>query len=605
MLMKLALTGIKSRLKDYVVLFSGLVMAAAIFYMFEALASNPEFLQANSMISSVVFVFRFGTVLLSIITLVYILYANSFLLTMRQKDYAMFMMLGAKVKKIAQLIFLETFVVGIVATLVGSVVGIGLTVGVEKLLVSRLDLAITKFSAFNLHGWLFTLSFFVILFLIAAALNARAIRKKPILELLHASQTPTRMQRKNSRLAIEALGGVICLAIGYTMLKMIATFQLLGIGVALVTIVLGSYLMFHSVIIFCLQQLKKKDRIALRQLNNFTLSQLSFRIRDYTQMLALVSLLFALALGALTVGLSFKNEISEMTTNVSAYDLVLNNAQEVAPRKIAALHPTKTVSYEQKVKGDTLYYVKEQFDQTPLQAREFVSQQTFTTKKYDGSKLVTDLAAQDQLRSLELPSQKEKTLQFVSRAEFNQVAAPVTKLQVVQVNDFMATLPQLKKLAADNERRNPELKQVDGSFSQKVTAYATYNALFSGFEFMGFFLGLAFLTMLASCLMFKILSGAASDLRRYQMLEKIGTRRSLLKKSIRQELGVLFLAPGILGLVHVLFGLQMFSFLLGDPYQKIWLPIVIFIVLYGVYYGLTVLLYTNLVMGKNDLQSVN
>jgi len=93
MLWKLSLTGIKARLKDYIVLFSGLVMASAIFYMFESMASNEAFLKSNSIISMVVFVFRFGSVLLWIITLAYILYANSFLMAMRQKDYAMFMML--------------------------------------------------------------------------------------------------------------------------------------------------------------------------------------------------------------------------------------------------------------------------------------------------------------------------------------------------------------------------------------------------------------------------------------------------------------------------------------------------------------------------------
>lgn len=40
MLWKLSLTGIKGRFKDYLVLFSGLIMSSAIFYMFEALATN-------------------------------------------------------------------------------------------------------------------------------------------------------------------------------------------------------------------------------------------------------------------------------------------------------------------------------------------------------------------------------------------------------------------------------------------------------------------------------------------------------------------------------------------------------------------------------------
>ncbi|MDK7192915.1 hypothetical protein QP420_06675, partial [Bifidobacterium sp. UMB1197] len=69
----------------------------------------------------------------------------------------------------------------------------------------------------------------------------------------------------------------------------------------------------------------------------------------------------------------------------------------------------------------------------------------------------------------------------------------------------------------------------------------------SGFEFMGFFLGLAFLAMLASTLMFKVLSGANSDKPRYQMLWKVGTRKSLLKASIAKEIGILFVLPAVLG----------------------------------------------------------
>lgn len=100
MLWKLSLTGIKGRLRDYIVLFSGLVMTSAIFYMFESIASNEAFLESNSTVGSTVLIFHFGSVLLAIITFVYILYANSFLMAMRQKDYAMFMMLGLRAEKL-------------------------------------------------------------------------------------------------------------------------------------------------------------------------------------------------------------------------------------------------------------------------------------------------------------------------------------------------------------------------------------------------------------------------------------------------------------------------------------------------------------------------
>ena len=58
--------------------------------------------------------------------------------------------------------------------------------------------------------------------------------------------------------------------------------------------------------------------------------------------------------------------------------------------------------------------------------------------------------------------------------------------------------------------------------SSKYQMYDMFYGLASGTVFMGFFLGIAFLAMMASCLMFKILSGASKDITRYQMLRKIG-----------------------------------------------------------------------------------
>ena len=231
MLWKLSLTGIKGRLKDYIVLFSGLVMASAIFYMFESMASNEAFLKSNSIISMVVFIFRFGSVLLGIITFAYILYANSFLMAMRQKDYAMFMMLGAKGRKIAQMIFIETFLVGIAATAVGSLLGIGLASGVNTLLVNQLNLQISHYAAFNLQALVVTLAFFSILFLIAAIFNARAIAKKSILALLRETSTPAQVKQRPFMLFLQTVLGICSLAVGYYMMSDLMKFQLVGIGV--------------------------------------------------------------------------------------------------------------------------------------------------------------------------------------------------------------------------------------------------------------------------------------------------------------------------------------------------------------------------------------
>ncbi|GAA2930256.1 ABC transporter permease [Enterococcus raffinosus] len=600
MLLKLSLTGIKGRLRDYVVLFSGLVVASGIFYMFEGLATNEAFLKNNSMINSVVMIFHLGTVLLSIITFVYILYANSFLMSMRQKDYAMFMMLGAKGRKIAQLIFIETFVVGVGATLVGVILGIGLSGVVQQLLVKQLEIKITHFTAINSSAALFTLIFFTVIFLIAAFVNAMTIVRKPILNLLRASETPLPANRKVITLILEVIAGIAFLGIGYYMMTQVMTLAFLALIIALVTIVLGTYFVFHSILIFVLDLLKRSDSIALKKLNNFTLSQLSFRIQDYTRILSMVAMLFALALGAITVGLGFHNEIMKMTDATSAYDLVLNNGQAFNTSELQKIDATSDVAYQQKEDKDTIYYDRGQFNQTPFMAKEFTTSRETKKKSYDGETLAKDLTASDQLRSLELPNQSTKKHQFLSSEEFAALPMKATELRLIHVSDFSKDKAALKQLAEENFVKNPTINKDMGSMNQKALVYELYNALFSGFEFMGFFLGIAFLTMLASCLMFKILSGAKSDIQRYSMLEKIGTRRKLLKQSIRKEIGILFLVPGLLGVTHVLFGLQLFKTLMSDPYSNIWLPFLIFFILYFIYYLLTVWIYTGIVMKHED-----
>lgn len=604
MIWKLSLTGMKTRLRDYMILFSGLAIAAAIFYMFESLATNKEFLEHSNTVSVVGIVFHLGTVLLGIITFVYILYANSFLMTLRQKTYAMLMMLGARTSKIAQMIFIETFVAGIAATVVGMVVGVGLTALVNRLLVNQMGIVVSHYTPFNTSALLVTLIFFIAVFLIASMINASSIVKKSILQLLNEQKTPTRFKRNPFLLFIETIIGLLSLAIGYYFLSEIVKFQIMGLAIALVTIILGSYLIFHSVVIFVISLLKKSNAVVFKKLNNFTLSQLSFRVRDFTQILSMVSILFALALGALTVGLGFRNQIMTFTNTAATYDIVLNNAQKIDQQKIDTLDPTLNVTYDQKYDDTTIYYIKEQFDQHPFEQKDqsvFLSGEVNDkTLKYDAAKMEQDEQAQKALQDLELPEQKEKQIKLISQADFDTLGLDESQLQVINVTDFTTILPQIKTLIEENEKNNPSLGGAEGqnSFSQKYYVYNLYNTFFSGFEFMGFFLGIAFLTMLASCLMFKILSSANSDAIRYEMLRKIGTRQSLLKRAIFKEIGILFLLPGILGSIHVLFGLQMFKNFLSQPYHNIWIPFTIFIVLYALYYFATIWIYTSIVLPK-------
>lgn len=600
MLNKLALSGIKSRLRDYVVLFSGLVIGSAIFYMFMALATNDQFQKANSTVSVTPIIFGFGAVLLAIITFVYIIYANSFLLSLRQRDYALFMMLGAKSRKISRLIFTETLALGVGATLVGTVIGVGLTAGVSQLLRQMLDAPARHLVSLYWPAVLTTIIFFTVLFFLAALVNARKMRRTPVLELLHADTQPVIVQRRPVRELLLAILGIISLGVGYWAMKAINHLGINSIPIALVTIVLGSFLLVGAVVTSIVGALRRNHKFAQKNVRSFTLAQIGFRLHSYTAILAVVSILFALALGAITVGLNFYQETPTMTNALSTYDVVLHDPTTATQREADKLTGvTSKVTYDVKVDqaNNTAYFQADEVNAHPvLEVKaNFTKRDVMQYSQYKAD-TAKENTVEYQNAFLTLTTMNiagGSKLRFVDAQSYARAGGQAQKVVTYRVSDLRANIPVMKKIHEMEIKRYPQLMK--RSAPDKYTMYTMMNGMNSGFAFMGFFLGLAFLAMLASTLMFKILSGAAADRARYRMLSRMGVRPKLLRNSIRTEIGVLFGVPAVLGVVHVLFGLQLFKALLINPYAGIWVPFAIFAVLYILYYVLTVWLYNGIV----------
>lgn len=336
MLWKLSLNGIKSRWQDYLVLFSGLVFASAIFYMFMTIATNPSFLKGSLKIAftTTQFVFALGIVLSALITCVYLAYANRFLLSMRKKDYGMYMMLGARASKIGKLIFLETIIVGLLGSLLGILLSIFLTQWIAQILISQLGLSIHHFLGFYGPAILWTLLFFAALFILAAIWNRHKLVKSRVVQLLHEDQKPIRLRKHPLGQGVEAIIGLALLIWGYWAMGDYAQLQLNAILIAFVTILIGSFLVFASLFnLLIIDALRQSPRFKYHHLRAFTLGQLKFRVQDYTKILTIVSMLFALALGAITVGLNF-NSLTDQALKASYYDVVIyRNTRQVRKKR--------------------------------------------------------------------------------------------------------------------------------------------------------------------------------------------------------------------------------------------------------------------------------
>ncbi|ANS51991.1 ABC transporter permease [Bacillus thuringiensis] len=614
MLFKLSMSGLKSKLKDYIVLLVGLVMSISIFYMFQTLGLNEAFLTSNATISHIVFVFQAGTVLLAIITFFYMLYANSFLLSLRQKEFGMYMMLGAKKHKITLLMFIETIIIGMASLIIGIVVGVGLAEGIGQLLMKQLEFTGGGYQSFYVPSMTVTCIFFFVLFLLSAIMNGIKLSRISVLQLVHADAHTERVVFKGKKIVIFLVIGMVLLAIGYASMIYMNELEFNGIKIALITVTSGTYLLFGTFVPFIIKKMKSNKKRTEKGLNAFTFAQLNFRINSLTKVLATVTMLIALGAGAISGGMAFKNNVLPRVEGGKIYDVAIHNPTAAEKKILDGITFEKKSEYRYKVDDKFVYYLKEDLEKNrPLvhDGKGSIGKFKQVVEELPVGAISREMNEKD-VNVKAFPKEWEeafatiqpfyissdRVIKIVDQKMYDSINTKESIALLGKVNDFLAYQEEWKKL---DELQLAKYKDIKAErIYSKYTVYKSLYAVSSGTVFMGFFLGIAFLAMMASCLMFKILSGASKDITRYQMLRKIGVRHELLTKSIYKELFLVFLFPAIVGVSHVLVGMNIFERFVIDPYFRIWLPIVIFVFIYAIYYFITVQLYKGIVLPRED-----
>lgn len=591
---KLAWYSTKGKIKDYLLLFSGLIVAAGIFYMSQSLVTSELVVKNPSYGSTFSIIFQLGSVLLGVITFFYLLYANTFLMNMKRKEYGMLMMLGASKFKIISLNFLETIGICLGTTAVGTGVGMLFSKLVNLLLAKSLDGALSTHTIFNLQAFITTFLFFIICFSLTALMNSSSLGKEQLITLMKKQSLPEYKVEMPIILIGQFILGVTCLSLGYYAMYQVMTWQLKSIIIAMLMCFLGSYFVIHSFVAIVLGLIEHKKRLYLKRMNCVLTAQIKYRIKEYTQILTVISLLFALALGALTVGLGFKNESYNIADNMLFYDIVLSGKDQ-KEIDVIGLENIKTNSeYHFKVVGDTVLVNQALVNQDQFIVNGPISADgKVERKRYDANDIKKNNFAQEALKKM-LPEQvRSKKLELISEQEFTKSNAKDETMFLIKTTGFKQNYSVLASIVARSDR---SIKTKSLSISnQKVVLYKDYEKGLLSFEYMGFFLGIAFLIMLTSCLMFKILTGYKIDQERYGILSKIGAPKSGVSTVIRRELLLIFIIPALLGTVHVIFGLQLFNMFLTNPYATIFIPILGFLMIYFSYFYLTYNMYLRII----------
>lgn len=130
------------------------------------------------------------------------------------------------------------------------------------------------------------------------------------------------------------------------------------------------------------------------------------------------------------------------------------------------------------------------------------------------------------------------------------------------------------------------------------------NSLTVMVTFIGLYLGVIFLISSAAILGLKELSESSDNKERFRMLRKIGTDEKLIKKALFRQIGIFFLLPLLLAIIHSIFGIMFAVKILEVFGTDELLPSIIMtgiflVIIYGGYFLITYYCSKNIIKEKN------
>ena len=339
---------------------------------------------------------------------------------------------------------------------------------------------------------------------------------------------------------------------------------------AFVTIVSGTYLLCHSLLSLVPATWFSKIKLAK--------GKTLLRLHHYASVFTIISILFALTMGALALSHDF-NAFSQDIKRGTYYDGVIVSNTANIKNDVAQLKIKKQQTYHYKETKGHFYFVRNELADNPIKYVRNTGRRNFQVKSIKLDQLNKNSLAGNSFREL-VPnsSQTNKTIALCSTAELNKVKGNTKYLTLAQLNSFDRDWPFLLKI--EHKQAQSSLTYSPLYSSSKAALYQLALGMTREMKILGFSMAFVFGATLIAILIIEVIKFAKKN---RDVDQKLKTQK-VSQESSTYGTGLLFLIPAVFGVFDALFGLKIFNQVLPTAYYEIWLPIMLMIVSYFVLY---------------------
>lgn len=616
------------------------------YYMVSSLSMNPNMM---NMIGGDVMqqILSLGIYVITVFAVIFLFYTNSFLIKRRKREFGLFNILGMEKKHLSIVIALESIIVFLVSMVLGIGIGILLDKAFYLLIAKMLNASIALGFYISYQSIVNSIILFLIIFVLMYLFSLIQINLSNPIELLHGDQHGEKEPKTKWLLALI---GLICLGTGYYMSVSIQdpVTAFAFFMVAVILVVIGTYMLFTAGSIVILKLLRKNKRYYYKTNHFISVSNMIYRMKQNAVGLGNICILSTMVLVMLSTTISLwvgMNDIIEtrfprdITVSINSVDSNqalytiddMNNAIEQAGIQTEDELVYRTLSVSAFNQGNTYTFGNENMSLQDIS--NVVVLYFITLDDYNRTEGTNVSLAPDEV--LVFPSGKQfdhKTIDIASntfkvkgildsiKADSNYSANLQNSMfVVVDSMDTLFMIDDLQKQAyGDNasyihtsydfnlsKSEEMSVKEATDALIANYPGDTTYMmvdtqegnyedllSLYASFLFIGIFLSFLFIMATVLIMYYKQITEGYEDKKRFEIMQKVGLDKREVKKTINSQVLTVFFLPLVVAAIHIVFAFPMIEKMLRLLYlDNTNLYIMTTVICFGVFALVYVLIY--------------
>ncbi|WP_415967223.1 ABC transporter permease [Faecalitalea cylindroides] len=643
---RLAFDNLKKNAKMYIPFVLSCILTIMMYYMVSSLSMNPNMM---NMIGGDVMqqILSLGIYVITVFAVIFLFYTNSFLIKRRKREFGLFNILGMEKKHLSIVIALESIIVFLVSMVLGIGIGILLDKAFYLLIAKMLNASIALGFYISYQSIVNSIILFLIIFVLMYLFSLIQINLSNPIELLHGDQHGEKEPKTKWLLALI---GLICLGTGYYMSVSIQdpVTAFAFFMVAVILVVIGTYMLFTAGSIVILKLLRKNKRYYYKTNHFISVSNMIYRMKQNAVGLGNICILSTMVLVMLSTTISLwvgMNDIIEtrfprdITVSINSVDSNqalytiddMNYAIEQAGIQTDDELVYRTLSVSAFNQGNTYTFGNENMSLQDIS--NVVVLYFITLDDYNRTEGTNVSLAPDEV--LVFPSGKQfdhKTIDIASntfkvkgildsiKADSNYSANLQNSMfVVVDSMDTLFMIDDLQKQAyGDNASYIHTSYDFNLSKSEKMSVkeatdalianypgdttymmvdtqegnYEDLLSLYASFLFIGIFLSFLFIMATVLIMYYKQITEGYEDKKRFEIMQKVGLNKREVKKTINSQVLTVFFLPLVVAAIHIVFAFPMIEKMLRLLYlDNTNLYIMTTVICFGVFALVYVLIY--------------